>query len=145
YHNITDVEVNDFEVWTMAKLRLKSVDTQKHIAYLTGPTAMNRNSGFMPNHRYLIENVKESLHEPGEWYVDRAASPWTLTYIPKPGETIAKTTFIAPQLEQIIVANDLRYVTFKGLAFEHSNWVLPAQGHQSFQTESEINRTTDKP
>jgi hypothetical protein len=67
YHNITDVEINNFEVWTMAKLRLKSVDTQKHIAYLTGPTAMNRNSGFIPNHRYLVENVKESLSEPGEW------------------------------------------------------------------------------
>ena len=145
YHNITDVEINVFEVWTMAKLRLKSVDTQKHIAYLTGPAAMNRNSGFMPNHRYLVENVKESLSEPGEWYLDRAASPWTLTYIPKPGETIAKTTVIAPQIQQAIVANDLKYVTLEGLTFEHANWVLPAQGHQSVQAESEINRSTGKP
>src|SRR5581483_631566 len=103
YHNITDVEVNDFEVWTMAKLRLKSVDTQKHIAYMTGPAAMNRNSGFMPNHRYLLENVKEALSEPGEWYLDRATDPWTLTYLPKPGESITKTTVIAPQLEQVLV------------------------------------------
>ena len=99
----------------------------------------------MPNHRFLLENVKESLREPGEWYLDRAATPWTLTYIPKPGETIAKTTVIAPQLEQMIVANDLQYVTFQGLAFEHANWVVPAEGHQSVQTESEINRATGKP
>jgi hypothetical protein len=145
YHNMTDVEVNVFEVWTMAKLRLKSVDMQKHIAYLAGPTAMNRNSGFMPNHRYLVENVKESLSEPGEWYLDRAATPWTLTYIPKPGETIAKTTVVAPQIEQLIMAEGLQYCTFKGLAFVHANWVLPPEGHQSFQTESEINRQTGKP
>ena len=55
---------------------------------------MNRNSGFMPNHRYLVENVKESVREPGEWYLDRAAEPWTLTYIPKPGEIIAKTSLL---------------------------------------------------
>jgi hypothetical protein len=144
YSNITDVEINDFEIWTMAKLRLKSVDTAQNIAYLTGPTAVNHDAGFMARHRYLVENVKEALSEPGEWYLDRGATPWTLTYIPKPGETIANTHAIAPQLSQLIVAEDLNYVTFKGLTFEHTNWVVPAEGHESHQTESYPDRRTGK-
>ena len=132
YHNITDVEIDDFEVWTMAWLRLKSIDTKNNIAYLTRSSAMNHNSGFIAGHRYLVENVQEALSEPGEWYLDRAATPSTLTYIPKPGEDPRKTTVVAPQLEQMISAENLNYVTFQGIAFEHSNWVVPAIGHESF-------------
>src|SRR5262249_20815857 len=109
YHSLAlgDVEVLDFEKWTMSRMRLQSVDTANHIAYLTGPTVQEPDSnGFMTGHRYLIENVQEALNQPGEWYLDRCVNPpactsatgaWTLTYLAQDGENPAADEVIIPQ------------------------------------------------
>jgi parallel beta helix pectate lyase-like protein len=139
YHSIAlgDVEILTFEKWTMSRMRLASVDPGSHSAYLTGPTMKGQNYGFLPGHRYLIENVKEALNQPGQWYLDRCTNPpactssngeWTLTYLAKPGENPNTASVIAPQLSQIIVGKGLQYVTFKGLTFAHDNWVPGPQG-----------------
>jgi len=136
YQNLSDVEIDDFEKWCMSKLRLRSVDQSAHIAYLTGPTIQNvENAGFLQGHRYLVENVKEALSQPGEWYLDRGVSPWQLTYLPKAGETAEKDAVIVPQQAQLLVAEGLSYVTFKGITFSHDNWVVPPQGYPALQSE----------
>lgn len=53
----------------------------------------------------------------------------------EPGENPNSESFIAPQLTQLIVANGLSYVTFQGITFSNSNWVVPPQGWQSPQGE----------
>ena len=132
-----DVEILDFEKWTMSPLRLKEVDTSQHIVYMTGPTyPAPQVSGFFPNHRYLIQNVKEALKNPGQWYLDRCpdsncSSPegtWTLTYLAKRGEDPNRMQVIVPQVPQLIVAEELQYVTFKGLTFSHDNWLPAPEG-----------------
>jgi len=138
YHNIGDVEVYDFEKWTVSRLRLQSVDTANHIAILSGPALQDSNTGFLPGHRYLLENVQEALSQPGEWYLDRATTPMTLTYLAAPGEDMAQATVVAPQIAQVLVASDLQYVTFRGLSFAHDNWVVPAGGHPSAQGEPRV-------
>ena len=140
YHSMAlgDVEILDFEKWTMSRMRLKSVDTSSHIAYLTGPTRqIVGNFGFMPGHRYLIENVKESLSQPGQWYLDRCANPpsctnangtWTLTYLAQANENPNNAEVIVPQQSQVLIANGLQHVTFQGITFAHDNWMPPAEG-----------------
>jgi hypothetical protein len=134
-----DIEVLDFENFTMPRLRLASVDTADHIAILTGPTVLNANGhGFIAGHRYLAENVKDALSQAGQWFLDRSTSPWTLTYLAEAGESPTTTEVIAPQLEQLLVAQSLAYVTFSGLTFSHSNWIPPAAGWTSAQAEPGI-------
>jgi hypothetical protein len=140
YHSLAlgDVEILDFEKWTMSRMRLKSVDTANHIAYLTGPTLQNtNNSGFFSGHRYLIENVKESLSQPGQWYLDRCTNPpactdsngtWTVTYLAQGNENPATDEVIVPQQSHLIIANGLQHVNFKGLTFAHDNWLAPVTG-----------------
>ena len=139
YHSIAlgDVEVLDFEKWTMSRMRLKSVDTSAKIAYLTGPTRQDADNGFIPGHRYLLENVQEALNQPGQWYLDRCTNPpsctsasgnWTLTYLAQSGETPNNAEIIVPQQLQLIVSNGLQYVTFSGITFSHDNWIPPAEG-----------------
>src|SRR5581483_3846871 len=132
----------DFEKWTMSRLRLKEVDTSQHIAYLTGPTfPASQISGFFPNHRYLIENVKEALNKPGQWYLDRCPNTdcssdqgtWVLTYLAKRGEDPNRVPVIVPQASQLIVAEELQYVTFRGLTFSHDNWFPGPEGLGDFQ------------
>ena len=113
YHGmgLGDVEVLDFEYWTMSRMRLSSVDSTNNIVYLTGPTYQNSaTNGFFPGHRYLIDNVLESLTQKatGQWYVDccpgcantvsTPASTWSLTYIAQTGENPGTDTVIVPQL-----------------------------------------------
>ena len=128
-----DIELVNFEQYSVSKLRLSCVDAANHIVYLTGVTATEADHltshGFIPDHRYLIENVEDSLALAGQWFLDRSSTPWTLTYLANSGENPNADTVIAPQLTQLAVASALQYVTFRGLTFEHDNYAMPANGY----------------
>src|SRR5213075_1994992 len=67
WHNQNDVEVLGFQVWTMARLRIKSVDEAGKLVSFTGPTrSMEAWSALSKERRFLVENVKEALERPGE-------------------------------------------------------------------------------
>ena len=136
-----DIELQLFERWSMSKMRISCIDTTKHIIYFTGPTSTTQNATAMQNqtpiagHRYLIENIKDDLTQPGQWFLDRSTSSWTLTYIANGGEDPNTDTVIIPQLSQLMVAANLQYVTFSGLTFENDNWTIPAAGYPAQQQE----------
>ncbi|HEY1376358.1 MAG TPA: hypothetical protein VGF55_06165, partial [Gemmataceae bacterium] len=135
--NLADVEVLAFHQWAASRMRIAKVDPADRVVTFTGHTASMESWGLFPKgNRFLVENVKEALTEPGEWYLDRPAG--TLTYIPRAGEDPGRAVVVAPRLEHILilrgdVADGRRVhdVQFRGLAFAHANWVLPANG-QSF-------------
>ncbi len=123
----------NFEQYSVSKLRLRCVDTVNHIVYLTGMTATEvdhpTSHGFIPAHRYLVENVEDALTQPGQWFLDRSATPWSLTYLSEPGENPNTDRVMVPQLAQLLVAYNLQYVTFRGLTFAHDNYTIPAGGY----------------
>jgi len=137
-----EIEVLVFEQFSTSKLPVSCVDADKHIVYLTAPTATPggthaSESGFIEGNRYLVENVKNALTEPGQWYLDRESL--VLTYLAKRGEDPNRDLVIAPQLDRLLVATDLAYVTFRGLVFEYDNYVLPfPTGHVSTELEADI-------
>jgi uncharacterized protein (TIGR03437 family) len=137
-----DIELLVFEQFSTSKLRISCVDSANHLVYLTGPTGINQSkpteSGFIAGNRYLVDNVQDALTEAGQWFLDRSATPWTLTYLANAGENPNTDTVIVPQLPQVLVASNLQYVTFRGLTFEHDNYTLPAAGHVSSELEPDI-------
>jgi hypothetical protein len=131
-----DIELLDFELWSTPKMRIQSIDSVNHIVYLTGATHQQAGvHGFIPNHRYVVENVKDLLTQPGQWFLDRSVTPWTLTYLANTGENPPTDTIIIPQSTQVLNATYLKYVTFQGLQFEHDNFTSPSQGYVSTQQE----------
>ena len=131
-----DIELLDFELWSVPKMRIQSIDSVNNIVYLTGATHQQAGvHGFIPNHRYLVENVKDLLTQPGQWFLDRSATPWTLTYLANTGEHPPTDTIIVPQATQILTATYLQYVTFQGLQFEHDNFTAASAGYPSTQQE----------
>ena len=128
-----DIELVNFEQYTVSKLRVSCVDAVNHIVYLTGATATEADHptshGFIPNHRYLIENVEDALTLPGQWFLDRSTTPWTLTYLANAGENPNADSVIVPQVSELFAASGLQYVTFQGLTFEHDNYTMPAAGY----------------
>lgn len=152
---IHDVEMNIFENWTMSKLRMapsnsdsNACTTSSTLACFTGKTTSSTAGVFGPmsGHRYLIENVKESLNQPGQWYLDRCRTDctngpqttWRLTYLAKSGENPNTAAVYVPQIGQLIYATGLHHVTFSGLAFSHDNYVVPDAGQGAVSHASNI-------
>lgn len=137
-----DIEVLDWEQFSTSKLRVSCIDTANHIVYLTGPTAISQSKpsevGFIAGNRYMVDNVQDALTGGGQWFLDRSATPWTLTYLASSGENPNTDTVIIPQAPQILTASGLQYVTFQGLTFEHDNYTIPATGHKSSELERDI-------
>jgi hypothetical protein len=141
WHNLTDVEVLAFHDWSMSHLRIKSVDETARIVTLTGPSPNIADwAALGQGDRYIIENVAEALSEPGEWYLDRQDG--RLTYVPMPGETPESAIIVAPAAEQLLVlkgdaasGKPIDHLVFRGLTFEHTNWVTPPQGYAFVQAE----------
>lgn len=87
--------------------------------------------------RYYIDNLREALTEPGEWYLDRAAG--RVFYLPKPGERPDATEVVAPRVHAFVRANGAAFnrgpdplgvfeprriegLRFEGMVFRHADW-----------------------
>lgn len=136
WQNLTDVEVVVLHVWSSSRLLVQKVDTKKDIVTFTGmPTFAVNQGGLQP---YFIENVKEELNEPGEWYLDRPSG--VLTYLPYEGESLSDTRVVIPRLAQLLrFTGDYqsdRYVShidFRGIDFSLTESKLPQKGYGGSQ------------
>lgn len=137
--NLDDVELVALHSWSASRLKIANLDLDKRIVTLTSVPTFRIGSWYKDERNpYYVENVKEELREPGQWYLDRPTG--VLTYLPLPGETLENTTFVAPRLERLVTcAGDpnapglLSHLTFSGLAFAHSEWPLPREGYDTSQ------------
>ena len=130
-------------------MRIESVDPGERIVQFTGTTAGTAPwIEFSEGRRYRVENVKEALSKPGQWYLDRPTGE--LTYIPHPGETPEKTVVIAPRIDVLakLESDDVQrprveYLEFRGLTFAHSHWKLPAEGQSISQAEIRLSAAVE--
>lgn len=141
--HLHDVEVIAFHHWTASRLPIAEVDAAENIVTMQGhTTGLSSWAEFKQGHRYVVENVKEALGKPGQWYLDRPTG--RLTYIPRAGETPTNTTVIAPRLRNLLLLKGdvaerrwVQHLQFRGLTFAHANWPIPPTG-QSFP-QAEVN------
>lgn len=144
WKNLQDIETLCFQVWTMARMRIESVDEKKCVVNFSGNTrGLQSYSALREGNRYLLENVADALQEPGEWYLDRKTG--VLTYIPLPGETPETAVVIAPRLEKLVelkgdVQNRqwVRRIHFKEITFAHTNYNCPVEGNAFAQAEAHM-------
>ena len=139
WHNLPDVELLVTQSWTMARMRVLSVEPDAQMVNFTGRTrGTQQYSSLRKDWPYLVENVKEALSEPGEWYLDRKTGQ--LTYIPIPGEQIDTAEVIAPKIERLVTISGtdsapVQKLVLKGLTFAHGNWTTPPDGNNYPQAE----------
>ncbi len=144
WHNLADVEVIAFHLWSASRFKPAAVDEKNSIIQFTGTTPGTDDWTRMPyNGRYLVENVREALNKPGQWYLDNQSG--VLTYLPMPGQTPENTTVIAPRLTHFVEfrgspakSEFVGNVTLDGLAFEHANWTPGVKGQSTPQAESNL-------
>ncbi|MBN1853049.1 MAG: right-handed parallel beta-helix repeat-containing protein [Pirellulales bacterium] len=141
--NLKDVEVVAFHNWTASRIPIAKVDAGEHAVTLQGhTTGLSDWAAFKEGHRFFVENVREALRQPGQWYLDHSAGQ--LTYIPREGEEPGKTSVVAPRISNLLLLRGdvenrhwVQHLQFRGLTFAHANWVIPPAG-QSFP-QAEVN------
>jgi hypothetical protein len=147
WSRLSDVNLVLMHSWENSIHPLKSVDTVSNIVELAAPMKEWWGLGYWEDHqRYFVENARELLDTPGEWYLNRESG--VLTYWPMAGERLGGTQVVAPVLTQFVrFAGDadkgqfVRHVTLRGLTFHHADWVLDAKGNSSTQAAVEVPAT----
>ena len=102
------------------------------------PNEVGKSSLVAPGVPDYIENARELLALPGQFYIDRAGGH--LYYLPRPGERMSSADVEAPVLQQLVVgqgtpANPIRNLTFSGIQFSYATWLQPSspQGFSEVQ------------
>ncbi|OGV67435.1 MAG: hypothetical protein A3K19_15360 [Lentisphaerae bacterium RIFOXYB12_FULL_65_16] len=130
WEHIEDVELVFMHDWSVGRLWIKNIDFDNGIVKFTGYPHY-RIGHWYPNGRnpYFVENVKEFLGKPGEWYLERQTG--TLFYTPLPDEDMTNLLVVAPRIERLLTVQGARegehYVenlTFKGIWFHHTTWLM---------------------
>ena len=141
WSNLSDIDLLVFQSWTMARLKIAGFDRERRQVRFVEPTLSSIwFFAIRQGQRYIVENVREALSSPGEWYLDRRSGE--LIYLPRPGETPSRTEIVAPALDEILVVEGdvegrrwVSDIVFRGIAFEHQNWSTPPGGNQHGQAE----------
>ncbi|MCC7474835.1 MAG: right-handed parallel beta-helix repeat-containing protein [Pirellulales bacterium] len=131
-----DVNILAYQAWEATRLRPDTLDATTSRFHFTGNTPWPFNQ-WSPSQRYHIENFKQALDTPGEWFLDRDG---TIYYRPLPGEDMKSATVMAPLVEQFVrfegdppAGKFVEHITLGGLAFAHGQYLLPQAGHGDSQ------------
>jgi hypothetical protein len=73
-----------------------------------------------------VENVREHLQHPGQFYYDVAKAE--VIYMPLPGEDMSELEAFIPVEETLIHHDGSSRHTWEGVTFEYATWLRPAEG-----------------
>ncbi len=132
-----EVEVSVLIAWMHKRLRIARLteagapDTVRAViepAEWDGITRQPQGDRLYLGRHYWLENAREFLDAPGEFFLDRTAG--TLFYQPRAGEELAKVTVIRPELENLIILDGrpdapVHHLRFEGFTFAHTGWTRP--------------------
>ena len=116
FSNIEDIDIRIMHFWCDELLPVHSIDSKTGRIETRKPTSMT----IRVDDNYILENVKEALTLPGEWYLDR--NEGKLYYIPEENDTVENTVLYAGITEQLITIANVKNISFQGINFEKTDW-----------------------
>ena len=138
---LRDVNLVVYHNWDNTRRFLDGVDAAQAALQTTGQ-GMKPWNPWQRNAHFILENWLGALDAPGEWFLSRAG---TLYYKPLPGEDMTRAEVVAPVTEKfLVIAGDpsagkfVEYVTFRGLGFQHGQWLTPRGGFEPAQAAAPI-------
>ena len=142
--NITPGEWQDalltfYHHWDNTRKYVSSYNPIAHTFYTVGE-GMKPWNKINANSKYFVENIREALDAPGEWFLEKDG---TLYYIPTKNEQIENTRIIAPMLEKFLVLQGelyrpVQHISFRNLAFKVAGYKTPVQGNEAAQAAAPI-------
>ena len=138
--DVRNAELTTFNAWDESLVGLKDIDEKTLTVTFSIPAGHPPGSfrfhkmvdGMVCNWQkaqtYIVWNVREGMHEPGQWYLDRTNEK--LVYWPKPGEDITKLTIVAPTKETVVrLEKGANNITLKNLVISCTTTPLVAGGY----------------
>lgn len=126
-----NAELVIYHSWDMSHARIESNDTKNNILTLTPP--LGYPAGAFGIKKYKVENIREGMHTPGLWYLDRDNG--RVVYWPLPGENMAKAEVMAPVGGALVkiegsAAQPVSNFTLRNLTLSDTNvpWKSPGFG-----------------
>lgn len=116
FSNPEDIVAKVMHFWCDDILPVHSIDEKTGRIETAKPSAMT----IRVDDNYILENVKEALSLPGEWYLDRAEEK--LYYIPQDGDTLNNTVVYAGLNDQFFTINNAENISFQGINFRNTDW-----------------------
>ncbi|HOE61332.1 MAG TPA: right-handed parallel beta-helix repeat-containing protein [Kiritimatiellia bacterium] len=137
---LRDVVVSAYHSWEISRHRIVSIDPGRNLVLLTGryPPKFGH---YTSRERYYLDNFREALDAPGEWFLDRDG---TLFYKPRSGEDMAQAEVVAPVTETFLRfagsagGAQVENILFRGLTFEYAAYLMPHEGAWSPQAACNI-------
>jgi len=123
WKNISDVEFVYNVGWTQMRCGVAAVSgTTVTMDQPCFDNSTRKPYGVNADRPDRVENARELLDRPGEFYLDRPGH--TLYYLPRPGQDLRTADVELPVL-QTLLSGTGSGVTVQGLAFEYAGWTAP--------------------
>ena len=119
-----------YHSWTNSLHWIDRIDEAKSVVRFTNPTGWPI-AWWEREQRYYVENVREALDAPGEWYLDRKTGllgvlarcrartwPRSRSVAPGAGATRERSTATGKR------AGTVHDVVLRGLSFQHADWTF---------------------
>ncbi|SDM83227.1 discoidin domain-containing protein [Actinacidiphila guanduensis] len=129
YKNQSDMEVVSAWGWMLMRCPVQSiVGTTMTIQQPCFHNA-NLHQGEEIQNPTWLENARELLDTPGEWYLDKSAGD--LYYMPESGQDLRTATVTVPRLQDLVdldgtAAHPVSGISFRGITFSYSSWLAPS-------------------
>ncbi|MCK4337480.1 MAG: right-handed parallel beta-helix repeat-containing protein, partial [Candidatus Aminicenantes bacterium] len=135
---LSKVRFHAFFKWdnTIRYLSAKGEDKDSYVTEGTGMKPWNRMG---KGTRFFLENYKEALDTPGEWF----ASDGLVKYLPRKEETGMNQEIMMPVAEKLLVIKGkpdqkVKNIIFEGISFRYTNYNLPEKGFEPAQAAATI-------
>jgi hypothetical protein len=138
---LKDVNLVAYQNWDVTRRFVDSIDESEKTLTTSGDS-MKAWNPWVKSSRFIFENALRFLDAPGEWFLSRDGM---LYYKPLPGEKMNDAEVVAPVTEKFIVIKGdpaadkfVGHVSFKGLTFQHVQWLMPPGGFEPAQAAATI-------
>jgi hypothetical protein len=126
-------------LWSESHLPLSAIDRTGRVWQAAAPATFR----IAVDDRYWIENLRETLTEPGSFWCDAAGR--AIYLIPPAGVDLESAVVIAPRLDRLVrlegnrdAGRPVEYLSFVGLQFSHCEWFFDRPTPPATATQQEI-------
>ncbi|MDR1517145.1 MAG: right-handed parallel beta-helix repeat-containing protein [Dysgonamonadaceae bacterium] len=129
-----------YHSWDNTRKPIQHISLKDHSFYTEG-AEMKPWNPINAKSRYVIENYRNALNAPGEWFLD--PSDGYLYYIPILGETPDNVECILPVAPHFLricgeEGKPVRDILFENIRFEVTSYLTPLQGNEPAQAANPI-------
>jgi len=119
-HAVADIQVLHFHSWTAFWSDVAAIDAANSTLVFAEPaiSAIGQYAK-QGGQRFILENVREGLDAPGEWYWD--AVTHTVSLYPRPGTDVSTLQLLAPTVPTLLQVYGVEGLTVTDLEFRHAD------------------------